>query len=43
MSLASAVHDNYHGHMKRGNSFKVTQKTDHYFKSLFGLYPDKKG
>ena len=45
MTLADVrcVHDSYHGHMKRGNSFKVTQKTDHYFKSLFGFYPDKKG
>ena len=35
--------DSYHGHMKRGNSYKVCQSTDHYFKSLFGFYPDKKG
>ncbi len=34
--------DSYHGHMKRGNSYKVCQSTDHYFKSLFGFYPDKK-
>lgn len=36
-------HDSYHGHMKRGNSFKVRQSTDHYFKSVFGFYPNKKG
>lgn len=35
--------DSYHGHMKRGSSYKVCQSTDHYFKSLFGFYPDKKG
>lgn len=35
--------DSYKGHMRRGNSFKVIQSTDHYFKSLFGFYPNKKG
>ena len=35
--------DSSHGHMKRGNSYKVCQSADHYFKSLFGFYPDKKG
>lgn len=35
--------DSYHGHMSRGNSFKVCQSTDHYFKELFGFYPNKKG
>lgn len=35
--------DSYHGHMKRGNSFKVREQTNHYVKSLFGFYPNKKG
>ncbi len=29
--------------VERGNSFKVLESTDHYFKSIFGFYPDKKG
>lgn len=35
--------DSYNGHMKRGNSFKVMESTNQYFKSLFGFYPNKKG
>ena len=35
--------DSYHGHMKRGNSFKVREQTNQYVKSLFGFYPNKKG
>ena len=35
--------DSYHGHMKRGNSFKVRERTNQYFKSMFGFYPNKKG
>lgn len=35
--------DSYHGHMKRGNSFKIREKTNQYVKSLFGFYPNKKG
>lgn len=35
--------DSYKGHMNRGNSFKVCQSTDQYFKSIYGFYPDKKG
>ena len=35
--------DSYHGHMKRGHSFKVRQRTNQYFKSLYGFYPDEKG
>lgn len=37
------AYDSYRGHMRRGNSFKVLSGTDHYFKSLFGFYPNKKG
>ena len=33
----------YQGHMKRGNSFKIIRKTNKYFQSIFGFYPDKKG
>lgn len=29
--------------MKRGNSYKIRQKTGQYFKGLFGFYPNKKG
>lgn len=36
-------YDSYQGHMKRGNSFKVMESTNQYFKSLFGFYPNKKG
>ena len=45
MTLADVrcSHNSYHGHMERGNSFKVLESTDHYFKSIFGFYPDKKG
>lgn len=35
--------DSYNGHMKRGHSFKVRQRTNQYFKSLYGFYPDEKG
>lgn len=35
--------DSYHGHMKRGNSFKVREQTNQYVESLFGFYPNKKG
>lgn len=35
--------DSYHGHMKRGNSFKIREETNQYVKSLFGFYPNKKG
>ena len=35
--------ESYHGHMKRGNSFKVRENTNQYFKSMFGFYPNKKG
>lgn len=35
--------DSYNGHMKRGHSFKVLQRTNQYFKSLYGFYPDEKG
>lgn len=35
--------DSYNGHMKRGHSFKVRQRTNQYFKSLYGFYPNKKG
>lgn len=35
--------DSYKGHMKRGNSFRIMQSSDHYFKKLYGFYPDKKG
>ncbi|MGI6028081.1 MAG: RNA-directed DNA polymerase [Candidatus Heteroscillospira sp.] len=38
-----SAYDSYHGHMKRGNSFRVRQSTDRYFKSVFGFYPNKKG
>lgn len=38
-----SCYDSYQGHMKRGDSFKVTQSTNQYFKSLFGFYPNKKG
>lgn len=36
-------YESWKGHMKRGNSFRVLQKTNDYFKTLFGFYPDKKG
>lgn len=36
-------YESYHGQMKRGNSFKTVQRTDHYFKTIFGFYPDQKG
>ena len=35
--------DSYNGHMKRGHSFKVRQRINQYFKSLYGFYPNKKG
>jgi len=35
--------DSYLGHMMRGNSFLIMEKTKHYFKTLFGFYPNKKG
>lgn len=38
-----AVHDSYRGYMMRGNSFRIVQNTNHYFKNVFGFYPDKKG
>lgn len=43
LSDIRSCYDSYQGHMKRGNSFKVIQSTNKYFKSLFGFYPDKKG
>lgn len=36
-------YESYHGQMKRGNSFKTVQRTDHYFKEIFGFYPNEKG
>lgn len=36
-------YESYHGQMKRGNSFKTVQRTDHYFKDIFGFYPNQKG
>lgn len=36
-------HESYHGHIKRGNSFKVRESTNQYFKTVFGFYPNKKG
>lgn len=36
-------YNSYLGHMKRGNSFKITEQTNQYFKSLFGFYPNRKG
>jgi RNA-directed DNA polymerase len=38
-----SAYESYQGHMKRGNSFKVRQTTDHYFEEVFGFYPNKKG
>lgn len=35
--------DSYNGHMMRGNSYKVRERTNQYFKSMFGFYPNKKG
>lgn len=35
--------DSYNGHMMRGNSYKVKERTNQYFKSMFGFYPNKKG
>lgn len=43
MADVRSSYESYHGQMKRGNSFKTVQRTDHYFKELFGFYPDKKG
>lgn len=43
LSDVRCCHNSYRGHMERGNSFKVLQNTEHYFKSIFGFYPDKKG
>lgn len=36
-------YNSYQGHMKRGNSYKIMAKTNQYFKSLYGFYPDRKG
>ena len=43
MEDVRSCYESYHGQMKRGNSFKIVQKTDHYFKELFGFYPNEKG
>ena len=43
MADVRSSYESYHGQMKRGNSFKTVQRTDHYFKELFGFYPDEKG
>ena len=43
MSDVRCFYDSYHGHMERGNSHKILEKTDHYFKELYGFYPNKKG
>lgn len=43
MENVRSSYESYHGQMKRGNSFKTVQRTDHYFKDIFGFYPDKKG
>ena len=40
LSDVRCCHNSYRGHMERGNSFKVLQNTEHYFKSIFGFYPD---
>ena len=36
-------YDSYLGHMMRGNSHLIVEKTNQYFKQLFGFYPNKKG
>lgn len=43
MEDVRASYESYHGQMKRGNSFKTVQRTDHYFKEIMGFYPNEKG
>ena len=43
MEDVRSSYESYHGQMKRGNSFKTVQRTDHYFKEIFGFYPNEKG
>jgi hypothetical protein len=37
------AYNSYLGHMKRGDSFRIMEQTNQYFKTLFGFYPNRKG